>query len=250
MINFFRKIRRQLVNDNKFLQYSRYALGEIVLVVIGILIALAINNWNENRKERIQEQKVLTELLTSLEHNYSRMVADSVNRSDWNRSSDIVIRSLAQGLPYSDTMNLHFQNARKPGTNLSLSYAGYESLKNVGYEIITSDTLRKTIVELFELNYRNLLEEMEYFESFQPDRQAQIDRLFSYEVDQFDPDDPFGVPIHPNNYSLLLQDPIYLPMIKSVLVQRNVISVLLYDSLRETKRVIFMIRKELNHRNP
>ena len=85
MITFFRKIRRQLANENKFLQYSRYALGEIVLVVIGILIALAINNWNENRKERIQEQKVLTELLTSLEHNYSRMVADSVNRSDWNR---------------------------------------------------------------------------------------------------------------------------------------------------------------------
>lgn len=249
MINFFRKIRRQLANDNKFLQYSRYALGEIVLVVIGILIALAINNWNENRKERIQEQKVLTELLTSLEHNYSRMVADSVNRSDWNRSSGLVIRSLEQSIPYSDTMNIHFQNARKPGTNLSLSYAGYESLKNVGYEIITSDTLRKTIVELFELIHKNLLEEMEYFESFQPDRQAHIDRLFSYEVDKFDPGDPFAVPIHPNNYDALQKDSIYLPMVKSVLVQRNVISVLLYENLKETKRVIAMIRKELNNRD-
>lgn len=245
MINFFRRIRKILAFDNMPLKYMTYAIGEIVLVVIGILIALAINNWNENRKERIQEQKVLTELLTSLEHNYSRMVADSVNRSDWNRSSEFVIRSLEQGLPYSDTMNIHYQNARKPGTNLSLSYAGYESLKNVGYEIITSDTLRKTIVELFELTHKNLLEEMEYFEAFQPDRQAQIDRLFSYEVDQFNRDDPFAVPIHPNNYSALLQDSTYLPMIKSVLVQRNVISVLLYDNLKETKRVISMIRMEL-----
>jgi len=51
VLNFFRRIRRNLANQNKFVQYSRYAFGEIVLVVIGILIALQINNWNENRKK-------------------------------------------------------------------------------------------------------------------------------------------------------------------------------------------------------
>jgi hypothetical protein len=50
MINFFRKIRKKLADDNKFFKYSRYAIGEIVLVVIGILIALSINNWNEEVK--------------------------------------------------------------------------------------------------------------------------------------------------------------------------------------------------------
>ena len=50
MINFFRRIRKKLADDNQFLKYSRYAIGEIVLVVVGILIALQINNWNENRK--------------------------------------------------------------------------------------------------------------------------------------------------------------------------------------------------------
>ena len=49
MINFFRKIRRQLADDNKPVKYIRYAIGEIVLVVIGILIALQINNWNQGR---------------------------------------------------------------------------------------------------------------------------------------------------------------------------------------------------------
>lgn len=49
MINFFRKVRRKLANDNLPLKYTRYAIGEIVLVVIGILIALQINNWNEER---------------------------------------------------------------------------------------------------------------------------------------------------------------------------------------------------------
>ena len=55
MIKFFRRIRQQLLTENKFSNYLLYAIGEIILVVIGILIALAINNWNENRKLRNQE---------------------------------------------------------------------------------------------------------------------------------------------------------------------------------------------------
>ena len=49
MIHFFRKTRKKLADENKPLKYMRYAIGEIVLVVIGILIALQINNWNEER---------------------------------------------------------------------------------------------------------------------------------------------------------------------------------------------------------
>jgi hypothetical protein len=52
MIPFFRKIRKTLADDNKPIKYLRYAIGEIVLVVIGILIALQINNANENRKDK------------------------------------------------------------------------------------------------------------------------------------------------------------------------------------------------------
>ncbi len=59
MIKFFRRIRFDLMEKNKTGKYFKYAIGEIVLVVIGILIALSINNWNENRKERVQEIKNL-----------------------------------------------------------------------------------------------------------------------------------------------------------------------------------------------
>ena len=51
MINFFRKKRKKLADDNKALKYARYAIGEIVLVVIGILIALQLNSWKEERKQ-------------------------------------------------------------------------------------------------------------------------------------------------------------------------------------------------------
>jgi hypothetical protein len=51
MIKLFRKIRYDLMAKNKTGKYFKYAIGEIVLVVIGIIIALQINNWNENRKK-------------------------------------------------------------------------------------------------------------------------------------------------------------------------------------------------------
>ena len=57
MIKFFRKIRQNLLLENKTAKYFKYAIGEIVLVVIGILIALQINNWNEWDKESKKEQK-------------------------------------------------------------------------------------------------------------------------------------------------------------------------------------------------
>lgn len=66
MIKFFRNIRKSLLSENKFNKYLVYAIGEIVLVVIGILIALSINNWNENRKDRNQERFILERLQNDL----------------------------------------------------------------------------------------------------------------------------------------------------------------------------------------
>ena len=57
MINFFRKTRKQLFSENRFTKYLFYAIGEIILVVIGILIALQINNWNNRRVEKEEEKK-------------------------------------------------------------------------------------------------------------------------------------------------------------------------------------------------
>jgi len=59
MIKFFRNIRKTLINDGKTTRYLKYAIGEIVLVVIGILIALQINNWNQKLENKILEKKTL-----------------------------------------------------------------------------------------------------------------------------------------------------------------------------------------------
>ena len=63
MIKFFRKIRQQLISENQMGKYLKYAIGEILLVVIGILIALQINNWNQNRIDSKLEQDYYCRIL-------------------------------------------------------------------------------------------------------------------------------------------------------------------------------------------
>ena len=69
MVKFFRKIRQNLLMENKTGKYFKYAIGEIILVVIGILIALQINNWNEKRKINNEIESVFSLLEQELETN-------------------------------------------------------------------------------------------------------------------------------------------------------------------------------------
>ena len=83
MISFFRRIRKNMADDNRPLKpawpagrYARYAIGEIILVVIGILIALQINNWNEAKKELKKEQQILLNLREEFQQNIKELQFD------------------------------------------------------------------------------------------------------------------------------------------------------------------------------
>ena len=89
MIKFFRKIRQKMLTENKFNKYLLYAIGEIFLVVIGILIALQINNWNETRKDREKEDFFLHKLSSNLRD-------DIVSLHDIIDSDSLMIRDLAK----------------------------------------------------------------------------------------------------------------------------------------------------------
>ncbi|NNF34727.1 MAG: hypothetical protein HKN68_11485, partial [Saprospiraceae bacterium] len=78
MIKFFRKTRQKLLSDGKTGKYFKYAIGEILLVVIGILIALQINNWNSTRKAYNQELELYSKLLIDVNTNF--------NNIDWKKN--------------------------------------------------------------------------------------------------------------------------------------------------------------------
>ena len=83
MIKFFRKIRQNLLSEEKTGKYFKYAIGEIILVVIGILIALSINNWNENRKSRNSEKQYLLALKEEFSFNKDELKS-IMNRNNLN----------------------------------------------------------------------------------------------------------------------------------------------------------------------
>ncbi len=130
MIKFFRKIRQNLLMENKTGKYLKYAIGEIVLVVIGILIALQINNWNENRKSTAIEQYYLKRLKNSL-------VEDTVN-------INLTVTGINQALDLIDSVT---KNSPKPKINKNLSSLTprlYMSTFRLDIETSTFDDLKST----------------------------------------------------------------------------------------------------------
>lgn len=83
MIKFFRHLRQRLLTKNKFSKYLLYAIGEIILVVIGILIALQISNWNEDNKNRFIEIETLKSLKLDLISSKEQL--ESKRRASHNR---------------------------------------------------------------------------------------------------------------------------------------------------------------------
>ncbi len=103
MIKFFRKIRQNLLSEGKTGKYLKYAIGEIVLVIIGILIALSINNWNTNRKLKSEEQNLLKDLRAEVKSNIeSLMITIDEHEKSYNAAQEF--KSLFQDREAFDKM--------------------------------------------------------------------------------------------------------------------------------------------------
>lgn len=149
MLTLLRKIRKSLINSGKARRYLVYAIGEILLVVIGILIALQINNWNENNKTQIEQLNLLASVKKSLIKS-SNNIQDVIQRNKVSiESYEIILDHLESGYADSDTLTQHFAritNWSSPFFDLS----AYETLKNKGSEYVHNEKLRESIIQIFE----------------------------------------------------------------------------------------------------
>ena len=152
MINFFRKIRQQLLNENKFSKYLLYAIGEIVLVVIGILIALSINNQNELRKRDLLETFVLKELKKNLTDDIYDMDLNIDLHKKAIVSSKIISKVIENQLPFHDSLASHFSKIPIVPNFLETRTA-YDNMKSAGTSLIKNDSLRDKIIALYERDY-------------------------------------------------------------------------------------------------
>jgi hypothetical protein len=149
MIKFFRKIRQKLLTENKFSKYLIYAIGEIILVVLGILIALQVNNWNEERKLNKLEIATLNEIKISLEQSALDLENLIKHNERSYQSCSILLDAFDSGRPYNDSLNIHLNKFDSRLTPY-FDYAAYETLKFKGIDLISNETLRKSIVQMFE----------------------------------------------------------------------------------------------------
>ena len=152
MLRFFSKIRYQLAAQNRTMKYLRYAIGEILLVVVGIVIALQVNNWNEYRKARTLERKVLKEIMSNLKDDLAEIGSDITAKDSVIVACDAILFSLDSINRVSGTF-MYDVAKMQVNTHFDPNKSGYELLISKGVEIILNDSLRKSISYLYESGY-------------------------------------------------------------------------------------------------
>jgi hypothetical protein len=141
------------MKKNKTGKYLKYAIGEIVLVVIGILIALSINNWKEGQKADEFEYKILNEIYISLLENIE-IVDRSINFHEMGKTScQIILDHFKDNLKYHDSIELHFSRSLF-WYKVSADYSAYETAKSYGLHIIENDSIRNLLSDIYEGDFK------------------------------------------------------------------------------------------------
>ena len=108
MAKLFRKARQELIGENRIEKYLIYAIGEIILVVIGILIALQINSMNQNQQRTKLEEVLLDQLRFEILETYGDVWRDAENLKLGNRSHFNIKQYINQDKPYQDSLCFDF----------------------------------------------------------------------------------------------------------------------------------------------
>ena len=118
MFKFFRRIRQKLIVDSRFSKYLVYAIGEIVLVVIGILIALQINSWHQGNQRLAQEKILLGQLRLELLEIYEDVYADHHELRLGERSHFELLEAIENDMPFVDSMAFDFYFIKLEGQRM------------------------------------------------------------------------------------------------------------------------------------
>jgi hypothetical protein len=152
MLRFFRTIRKKLIEEDNVRTYLLYAIGEILLVVIGILIALQVNNWNETRKNKQLEQTYYENLIRDLKSQLNDIQIQVNSEDNVQAAVEEIIQSLntdfAETVPSQLTKKLTLATiTRTP----NLFDASFEDLKSTGnLNLIGNEELKTSILDYYQ----------------------------------------------------------------------------------------------------
>ncbi len=214
MLKIFRTIRQRLLSENKFTRYLLYAIGEIILVVIGILIALSINNANDQSKRCKKELTLLTEMSQNLRTDLDDLEYNITGNTQRIRSNQIILKHLQERIPMHDSLRAHY--GRLFGNyQLSENTAAWATLQSVGLDLISDDSLRNAISQLYTVRY-------EYLENVEKgvDDRFQWDQIYPQFLETLDWNEVW-VTATPVDHNALMDDRKFQETIKMNLFIRN-----------------------------
>ena len=148
MISFFRKIRQKLLQQNRVTQYLAYAIGEIFLVVIGILIALQVNTWNESRKSRNFEQEILSLIDQNLSRDSSVIAAELQKALIANATTDSILDQVEKGI-FEENLYVWMAKVIR-FERFKYQSSGFEVLKSKGIDAISDKDLQIDLINYYD----------------------------------------------------------------------------------------------------
>jgi hypothetical protein len=150
MIKLFRNIRQNLLNEGKTTKYFKYAIGEIILVVIGILIALQVSNWNKQNEDRKLEKRYISELMLDLQQD-SIFIADVRERSYQQMESKNKLAQFFEGQQFTeDSLAVYFSSQWRPVPKFNPITTTLDELESTGnIRVIQNSTIRRKILETY-----------------------------------------------------------------------------------------------------
>ena len=190
-----------MLTENKFNKYLLYAIGEIVLVVIGILIALSINNWNEDRKKDLLEISILKELKKNLVDDIKDIDENMGFHQQTIVSSKVISNVLKNQSPYNDSLDTHFSNIFIFPIFLETRTA-YKKIESMETNIVKNDSLRNQIIDLYERKYYFLKNWVE------SERKYSTDDVHGLYRNEFSSLNFFGKS-HPVSFEKLIKNQVY-----------------------------------------
>lgn len=145
-MKFFRKIRQQLLTENKLSKYFIYAIDEIILVVIGILIALQINHWNQAKVKVVKEIEMLKGFQNQFKSDLIEIDSSLTFYKGATNSIGIILNHLENNLSYNDSLKLHFFITTRYWMGSVLDNHEFETLKSIGVDLISNEDIRNSII--------------------------------------------------------------------------------------------------------
>jgi len=234
-----------LIDSGSTRKYLLYAIGEIALVVIGILIALQINNWNERSKDLARSHEILLEIKENVQFNSSQFSAEIREEEKVIKSIDIVLENIDNGKKYHDSLEHHFYTTSYWPSS-SRKSSGYETLKSQGVELIKSKTLRQSVINLYEKTYNELADIV--LES-RADHESSIVPIFVelFMIHPSPPNQPFEQHrATPFNYDEVIQSQKFRGILSYWRNQRTVSIKLRQAAIEKNNELIDAIDNELN----